>query len=609
MTPRTTPALRPHRRPRAMHAILRPTALLAAVVLAGCASPPPPPEPLRLRVIGFNDFHGNLETTQQTLTLPDPARPGATLRVAAGGAAPMAGLVEALRAGAPHSLVVSAGDMIGAAPLVSTLFRHETTIEVMNRIGVDVAAVGNHEFDAGVAELRRMAAGGCTPDNPAQPGSACALTPFPGARFTLLAANVTQAEGKPLFAPHWVRQYGPVKVGVIGAVTRWTPGLVVPSGIAGLRFGDEAEAINRSAAALKAEGVNTLIVTIHEGGETGGAQQPFTHWNDETCPGLRGSIVDLAKRITPDVDLIVSGHTHQGYRCVVDGRVIVQSTSYGRGLSVTDLLIDPRTGKVDRSAVRSRNLPILHERTDAAQRAALAAAEPAPWGALLAQPLSSAAVAQQVAGFAAAAAPRTQRVVGQISGSFERGARSGGGAGSSAGRLIADAQLHATRDPARGGAQLALMNPGGVRADLLCNGTPPCPVSFGQAFTVQPFGNSLVVMSFSGRELKALLESQQPPDRKTAYLLQPSSNVAYRWRPQAPHGQRVDNLRIDGQPVQPEATYRLVVNSFLAEGGDGFPMLTTGRDRLGGGQDLDALIEFLKTNPQPQREPSIELVD
>jgi 5'-nucleotidase len=153
------------------------------------------------------------------------------------------------------------------------------------------------------------------------------------------------------------------------------------------------------------------------------------------------------------------------------------------------------------------------------------------------------------------------------------------------------------------------MNPGGVRADLLCSGTPPCPVNFGQAFTVQPFGNSLVVMSFSGRELKALLESQQPPDRKAAYLLTPSSNVAYRWRSQAPHGQRVEDLRIDGRPLQPEATYRLVVNSFLAEGGDGFPMLTTGRDRLGGGQDLDALIEFLKTNPQPRREPSIELVD
>lgn len=584
---------------------------LAAALLAGCAlAPTPAPEPVRLRVIGFNDFHGNLETTNQTLTLPDPAKPGSTLRVAAGGAAPMAGLVEALRAGAPHSLVVSAGDMIGAAPLVSTLFRHETTVEVMNQIGVDVAAVGNHEFDAGVTELRRLAAGGCTPDNPAQPGSACALKPYPGARFTLLAANVLQADGRPLFAPHWVKQVGPVKVGVIGAVTRWTPSLVVPSGVAGLRFSDEAEAINRSAAALKAEGVNTLIVTIHEGGEIGGPQQPATHWNDEACPGFRGSIVELARRITPDVDLIVSGHTHQGYRCVVDGRVIVQSTSYGRGLSVTDLPIDPRTGKVDRAAVRSRNLPILHERTDAAQRAALAAAEPAPWGALLARPLSAAPVAQQVRSFAEAAAPRTQRVVGQINGSFERGPRAGGsGSNSTAAQLIADAQLAASRDPGRGGAQLALMNPGGVRADLLCSGTPPCPVSFGQAFTMQPFGNSLVVMSFSGRELQALLEAQQPPGRSSPYLLQPSSNVSYRWRSKAPHGQRVEALQVDGQPVRAEATYRLVVNSFLAEGGDGFPMLTSGRDRLGGMQDLDALLAMLATTPTPQRSARIDIVD
>ena len=574
-------------------------------LLAGCASTPP--EPVRLRVIGFNDFHGNLETTNLTLTLPDPAKPSSTMRVAVGGAAPMAGLVNALRAGSPHTLVVSAGDMIGAAPLVSTLFRHESTIEAMNLIGVSVGAPGNHEFDAGAAELRRIVQGGCAADagSPTAVGSSCALQgKYAGARFPLVAANVETVAGQPLFAPSWVTQVGPIKVGVIGAVTRTTPGIVTPSGVAGLRFDDEASAINRAASALKSQGVNTLIVTMQEGGEIGSPQQP-PDWNDESCPNLRGPIVELAKRITPDVDLIVSGHSHQGYRCKLDGRYVVQSYSYGRGLSATDLVIDARTGLVDRGSVRSRNLPILHAGTDAAQRASLAAAEPAPWAQLLGTPLSDATVAQTVASFSAAAAPRTQREIGRIGGSFTREGRN-----SSIGRLIADAQLAATRAPANGSAQVALMNPGGIRADLLCKGAPPCPVSFGEAFTVQPFGNSLVVMTLSGTELKELLESQQGPGKASPTLLQPSAGLQYRWQAKAAFGQRVQDLRIDGAPVVPTADYRITVNSFLAEGGDGFPLLKSGRNRLGGALDLDALVEFLRNGPvAPSGASRIEFVD
>lgn len=592
------------------------TLTLAVAVLAGCASLPAPPlrvptpapsqaplqAPVHLRVIGFNDFHGHLEPAQLTLTLPDPARPGVTLRVPTGGATAFAGLVSALRAGAPHSVVVSSGDMIGAAPLVSTMFRHESTVEVMNRIGVEVAAAGNHEFDAGTAELQRVVAGGCAPNAPGAVMNSCALKAYPGARFQLLAANVDGPTGQPLLAPSWVKQVGPVKVGFIGAVTRSTPGIVVPSGIAGLRFGDEAEAINRAAAALKAQGVHALVVTMHEGGEIGGGGV-MADWNDERCPRLRGRIVDLAQRITPDVDLILSGHSHQGYRCMLDGRPVIQSYSYSRGLSATDLWIDPRTGRVDRAATRSRNLPVLNERTPPEQREMLAAAQPAPWDAVLRQYQPDAAVAQEVAAFAAAAAPRTQREVGRIGGSFERGAANGF---NTAGWLIADAQLAATRAPERGGAQLALMNPGGIRSDLLCRATPPCPVSFGDAFTMQPFGNSLVVMSFSGAELKALLESQQPPDRTAPHLLIPSASLQYRWVASAPPGQRVQQVTIDGQPLRMDATYRVTVNSYLAEGGDGFELLKTGRERLGGMVDLDALLAFLQTTPAPSAQRRIE---
>jgi 5'-nucleotidase len=582
------------------------TLTLAIAALAGCTStpaPPPAPQaPVHLRVIGFNDFHGNLEPAQLTLTLPDPAKPGATQRVPTGGATAFAGLVNALRAGAAHSVVVSSGDMIGAAPLVSTMFRHESTVDVMNRIGVDVAAAGNHEFDAGTAELKRVIGGGCAPNAPGAVMNSCVLKAYPGARFQLLAANVEGPGGQPLLAPSWIKQVGPVKVGFIGAVTRSTPGIVVPSGVAGLRFTDEADAINRAAAALKAQGVHTLIVAMHEGGEIGGGGV-FPDWNDERCPNLRGRIVDLAQRITSDVDLILSGHSHQGYRCMLAGRPVIQSYSYSRGLSATDLYIDPRTGRVDRAATRSRNLPVLNELTPAAQREALAAAHPAPWDTVLRQVQPDAAVAQEVAVFAAAAAPRTQREVGRIGGSFERGAANGF---NTAGWLIADAQLAATRAPDRGGAQLALMNPGGIRSDLLCRGTPPCPVSFGDAFTMQPFGNSLVVMSFSGTELKALLESQQPPDRNAPHLLVPSASLHYRWVASAPHGQRVQQVTVDGQPLRPDATYRVTVNSYLAEGGDGFQLLKTGRERLGGLVDLDALLAFLQTTPSPSAQRRIE---
>src|SRR6185369_10864990 len=209
-----------------------------------------------------------------------------------------------------------------------------------------------------------------------------------------------QRMGQPLLAPSWVTQVGPVKVGVIGAVTKATPGIVVQSAVAGLTFEDEADAINRAAAALKAQGVHALIVSMHEGGEIGSPQQP-ADWNDERCPNLRGPIAGLARRITPDVDLIISGHSHQGYRCLIDGRPVIQSFSYSRGLSATDLWIDAKTGRVDRSRTVSRNLPVLNESTPAAQREAIAATEPAPWGAVLRAAQPDAAVAQEVAKFSA----------------------------------------------------------------------------------------------------------------------------------------------------------------------------------------------------------------
>jgi len=582
-------------------------ALAAAALVGACATPPTAPkEPVTLRVIAFNDFHGNLEAAAGlTLPWPDPSKPGSAVRLNAGGAANLAGLVTSLRAGAKNSIVLSSGDLIGGTPLISALFLHESTIDVANRIGVDIAIPGNHEFDAGKDELLRVLAGGCRPNTPESLSLSCPLDRHPGAKFPHFAANVVQADGRTLFPPSIVREVQGVKIGFIGAVTKTTPNIVVPSGVAGLRFTDEAEAINAEAARLKAQGVMALVAVIHEGGDTGTPGLPM-EWNDVGCPNPRGAIFDIARRMTPDVDAIFSAHTHQGYRCMVDGRPIMQATALGRGVSVADLVIDPATGDVDRAKTTHRNLPVFNERSDAKLRESIIAAEPAPYAQVLRDAKPVADVAQRVAAYAAAAAPRANRPVGRIGGNFDRSARTD----ASAGRLVADAQWAATRAADRGGAQFALMNPGGVRTDLRCSsGQPPCDVTYGEVFTMQPFGNSLVVMTLTGAELRQMLEDQQRPGRESALFLIPSSSLSYGWASKAPHGQRVQNLRVGGQPVDPAANYRFTVNSFLAEGGDGIAMLRNGRNRLGGELDIDALILHLRSQPRPDPTPRISLIE
>lgn len=568
-----------------LHALLATAAATAA--LMGCATAPAP-TPITLRVIAFNDLHGNLESSNLVLPHPDPAKPGQALRMAVGGAAYQAGLIQALRASAPHSVVVSSGDAIGATPLVSALFWHESTIDVMNRMGVDIATLGNHEFDAGVAELQRMVNGGCRAPKAGDPAVSCALGEYEGAKFPIVSANVVQDNGRPLVPPSVIREVGGIKVGFIGAVTIDMPSLVVPSGIAGLRFIDEAKAINAEAARLQAAGVQALVAVIHEGGNTGEPGSTM-EWNDAGCAARRGAIFEIEKQLSPAVDVVLSGHSHQGYNCVINGRPVMQATAQGRGLSVLDLVLDPKTGDIDRARSLHRNLPVFNEKTSAAHRALVISQEPAPYAAALRAAQPDAAIAARVAAYAERARPLAERKVGRINGNFATGVNNGDMA---AGRLVADAQWHSTRSAERGGSQFALMNSGGVRAALNCKGTPPCDVSFGDVFTMQPFGNTLVVMTLSGAEIKALIEGQARPGG-----LIPSSSIRWAWRASAPQGQRVHKLRIGGEAVDPAKDYRLTVNSFMAEGGDGFNTLRQGRQRVGGDVDIDALMAFLAANP------------
>jgi 5'-nucleotidase len=523
-----------------------------------------------VRIIAFNDFHGHLEPGENVVEVPDPSEPAAKRRVRAGGAAYLATLVARLRAEQPQHVVVSSGDLVGASPLISGLFHDEPTIEVMNAIGIDFNAVGNHEFDQGVDELKRLAQGGCRPADGANRQS-CPRLAYPGARFPFLAANVLdRSTGQPIFAPTYVKSIGGVRVGFIGVVTRSTPGIVVPSGIAGVRFAAEARVLNEQARALQAEGVQAIVAVVHEGGDADGGI------ND--CANPRGAIFEIERALDAAIDAVLSAHTHQGYNCSIDGRPVIQGASFGRLVSVVDIAIDRTTGDVVRPQTRARN----HAVVNGAEGDPRIAADFPP---LPADPT----VAAIVAAYRDAAAPLANRPVGRISAPFER--RPGAGGDHALGRLIADAQLAATRG---NGAEIAFTNPGGIRAPLHASrdgGT----VTYADAYATQPFGNSLVTMTLSGAQLKTLLEHQwsaSQPER--VRILQPSAGFTYRWDSRRPHGHRVEDMRLGGRAIDPADDVRVTINSYLAAGGDSFRVLRDGRDRVGGPLDIDAFTEFLK---------------
>jgi 5'-nucleotidase len=577
--------------------IVKSVAFLASLVMAALgAAAAELPDPVPLRLIHINDFHGNLESSASlALVLADPgAAPGApALRVPVGGAPALAGLVKTLRAGSPYSVMIAGGDLVGAAPLVSSLFRHESSIEIMNDIGLEVSSFGNHEFDDGTVELKRLIKGGCAANKPDGVVTSCARETYRGARFTYLGANVIDAQGKALAAPYIVKHFAGIPVGIIGAVTKSTPTLVTPSGVAGLTFIDEAEGVNRAADELRAKGIRAMVAVFHEGIEIHKDGGP-ADWNDTTCPGAVGPLLDIARRLAPEIRVVLSGHTHWGYRCEVEGRLLIQSTSFGRGISVVDVELD-RSTRAMLPPVRSLNLPVLNHRTEPAMREKLVAATPEPFRNALAEAKEDAKIAAKVEAYAALAKPKADREVARIGGPFthSRGERTD----TPNGRLIADAQLAATRAQ---GAQFAFMNPGGVRAGFLCAG-PPCPVTFGNVFTVQPFGNSLVTMNLTGEQVRRALEQQWRSGEP--YLLAPSAGFTFTWTNDAPRGRQVSDMRLAGEPIDPAKTYRVTVNSFLADGGDGFSVFKEGKDLKGGGQDIDALLAWLaaaERSPDPK---------
>jgi 5'-nucleotidase len=558
-----------------------------------------------VRVIGFNDFHGNLQspgTFGVNTSVPPAQRPPV------GGAEYIAGHVARLKAANPLNVVVGAGDFIGASPLISALFNDEPSVEVMNRIGLEFNAVGNHEFDDGAQELLRLQNGGCKSGDPNSCKGALVGTPVPfeGARFKWLSANVvSKATGLPLLAPYGIKWFGRVPVAFIGMTLKDTPTIVTPAGVAGLEFRDEADTVNALVPQLRAQGVETIVVLVHQGGFQTGALSDING-----CEGdLAGSpIRAIVARLSDAVDAVISGHTHAAYNCKLPnaaGRSIpvTSASAFGRVLTTLDLVIDNRSR--DAIAVYAGNGLVDRSASDVTPNAE---------------------VKGIVDGYNALVSPIANQVIGAITETLGNGAIDRA-CNMPAGDLIADAQLAATAPAGFGGAVIALMNRGGVRNPGFtypssAAGEGDGNVTYGEAFTAQPFGNSLVTMTLTAQELKNVLEEQFAGCRgqgaATTRIMLPSAGFRYTWDGSRSCDQRISNVTltkngateiivdVNGVVIDPVRTYRVTVNNFMATGGDGFSTFLDGTDLLGGAQDIDALVAYLANfkAPNPAYDPN-----
>jgi 5'-nucleotidase len=535
------------------------SALVLAALLAGCATAPPPAAaPVQVKVLAINDFHGNLLPPLGGIRVKDPANPGKTVNIDAGGAEYLATAVAAIRAKNPNHIFVAAGDLIGASPLLSALFHDEPAVEALSLMGLEASAVGNHEFDKGLGELLRMQRGGCHPSDGCKGPQA-----FKGAAYRYLAASTVEvASGKTVFPPYYIKTFQGIPVAFIGLTLQATPNMVVPAGVAGLKFGKEADTVNALVPGLRAQGIEAIVVLIHEGGV------PVGDYNE--CPGISGPIVEIVKQLHQAVDLVISGHTHRAYNCRIDGRLVTSGDKYGTVVTEIDLVLDPATRDV--ISASADNVIVRHAR--------------------FAKDASQSALIAQYEGLAGGLA---RRVVGRIAAPLRRDSNPAGE--SVLGQVVADAQLEATQ---AAGAQIAFMNPGGIRAAM---GLPSDGlVRYEDVFAVQPFYNNLITMTLSGAQLLQLLEQQwrgQPDGQVSGRVMQVSRGFSYRWDSQAALGERIvpGSARLDGQAIDPAAKYRVTVNAFMASGGDNYLALKDGSERTTGIMDVDALERFIQNHP------------
>jgi 5'-nucleotidase len=535
---------------------LRP-ALIALALLAASPAPAQNQNPVDVRILAINDFHGNLRPPTGGIRITDPDDRTKKIAVPAGGAEYMATLVKQLRGGQANTIFVAAGDLIGASPLLSALFHDEPTIESLSMMGLAVASVGNHEFDEGKDELLRMQNGGCHPVDTCR-----GPHPFEGAKFRYLAASTVDTKtGKTVFPPYEIHSFDGIPIAFIGLTLKGTAGIISPSAAAGLEFRDEAETVNALVPELKARGVEAIVVLIHEGG------WPTGDYNE--CPGISGPIVDIVKKLDPAVDVVISGHTHQAYVCEIDHRLVTSGDKFGTLVTAIDLKLDPRTRDV--ISAKADNVIVRNTLEKDAEQTAL------------------------IAAYDKVAAPLANRRAGLITETLSRVPNDAGE--SVLGDVIADAQLAATRAEKDGGAVVAFTNPGGIRTDVVKAGDGA--VSYADLFASQPFRNQLVTLTLTGGQIKTMLE-QQWLDPKRPRILQVSHGFSYAFENDKPFGERIvaERMMLNGARIEAAQNYRVTVNNYLAQGGDGFGVLKDGTNAQFGNFDADALFAYFQANGQ-----------
>ena len=531
----------------------------AVLVLAGCASAPLPVATTEISIFSINDFHGHIQPKSPTPLmprLPDP-KTGEIKPQAAGGAAYLATVLNGLRAKQPNSVFVAAGDLMGASPQLSSLLADEPTLSALSAMGLDASSLGNHDLDAGLSELLRKSRGECAP-------TGCVWPEFKGAAFPYLAVNMLDAEtGKTVLPTHKIVTVGGIKVALVGAVTKDTPKVIVAKAIRGLKFIDEADAMNALIPKLRAEGAQLLVAIMHEGALTEGPANDPSY----ACEGLRGRGVDVAQRLDPAYGIIVSGHTHNAYTCKINGRLLVQAGSFGGWITESRLKVTATGQVIDAQAV---NYPVLQSTNT-----------PSPAFVALVQ----------------RAAELTNAVRNRPINTLTRGAVRNPVApygDSTLGNLITDAQLAYAKK--RGVADVAMINSGGIRADLTVE--PGKPVTLSDLFAIQPFNNELVVMTLTGAQLRDVVMRQLPKTTAPRRFAQVSNGFRFVWSQAADGSSTLDSLTLDGQPLVDTKDYRVVVNNFMAEGGDDYSVFRQGRDKVNLGVDIDALVEWIAENPK-----------
>ena len=516
----------------------------------------------RFKILGFNDFHGQLEARVLF------GRP-------AGGAAVLASYLEAEANESDNgALIVHAGDHVGASPPISALLHDEPSISFLNMLANDeceeeyklnprcnlIGTLGNHEFDEGVNEMQRLVNGGIHADGPFLDDD------YEGATFPYINANVVNKNtGKTILPPYVIKRIKGMPIAFIGAVLKQTPSIVTPSGVAGVEFLDEATAINSYVSELKRKGVRAIVVTIHQG-----TRQAFFNGPTNTDPQALGSAIgDIVRNLDDEIDIVVSGHAHDFTNQLVQNKngkqiLVTQAFSASTAYADIDVAIDPKS-------------------KDIVEKSASIVTTFGDMGPGL---TPNEEVTMLVASAAKIVAPLVNRVIGETTTDILRSANSAGE--SALGNLIADAQRTAMN------SDIAFMNPGGIRADILAG-----QVTWGDLFTVQPFANDLVKMTLSGEQIIRLLNQQWA--NPTRIRIMKTSGIRYVWDASLTVANRIveNSVMINNLPINLVANYTVTVNSFMAAGGDGFTVLTEGANRIIGPVDLDALVTHIGTLPQP----------